>query len=163
MSVAGPLRFAVGTRLPPWGHRLIELSTYALSMNLTLFPKPLGQFIPGFPNSRLVAAATITRPLLPGRRFLSGFSIPISPQLGWQGMATGFVVSQARGVFGGIFASDRGQTPVLPVTISHAIPGGNPEMERQGTLYCEAPASKLDWVRRGTGIATSLLFAFAPF
>jgi outer membrane protein assembly factor BamA len=160
MSVAGPLEFAIGSRLPPWGRHLIELSTYAVSMHFMLFPKPLAQLLPGFPNSRFIAMATIDRPLLPGETLLSGFSI--APQLGWRGIAGGYVLSKARGFTSALFARDRYEQPVLPVAVVHTAEGGV-EDGRGGVLYCELPKPRLDWARRVGGTATSLMFSFVPF
>src|SRR5262249_17798121 len=95
MSIGGPLTFALGSRLPPWGRDLLELSTFTASINMMLFAKPLAAFLPGLPNRRLITAITLSRPLLPGQRFLSGFSI--TPQFGWQGILLGYGISQTRG------------------------------------------------------------------
>jgi hypothetical protein len=159
LSVGGPLQFAIGSRLPPWGRQILELSTYTVSMNLMLFAKPLGSILPGFPDKRFVPALLIQRPSLPGQRLFSGFVI--SPQMGWKGMLTGYGLSQARGLVGGLFESPRAYTPALAVTISHAGPSGSDV--REGTLYCEPEKTKLDWVRQISGIATKLMFSFSPF
>lgn len=160
MSLAGPLEFAIGSRLPPWGRSILELSTYAISMHFMLFPKPLAELLPGFPNTRFIWMATIDRAPLPGETLLSGFSI--APQLGWQGVAMGYGISKIRGLVGNALGRDRYETPVLPVAIVHADEGA-PEDGRGGMLYCEEPKSKLDMARRIGGTATSLMFAFVPF
>ena len=72
MSVAGPLEFSLGSRLPAWGQGLLDLSTYTVSARLLFFAKPIGSLIPFLPNKRFVPLLTISRPLLPGQRFLSG-------------------------------------------------------------------------------------------
>src|SRR5260370_28437962 len=47
LSLGDSLQFAIGSRLPPWGKRVMDLSTFTLSMNLMFFAKPLGSLIPG--------------------------------------------------------------------------------------------------------------------
>jgi outer membrane protein insertion porin family len=153
MSVAGPLEFSLGSRLPAWGQGLLELSTYTLSAKLFFFPKPIGTLIPFLPNKRFVPMLVLSRPLLPGQRFLSGATF--APQLGWQGMLFGYGVGQARDLFHGLFQSDRGFTPDLPVTI---VNGG-----REGTMVCAPPKTGWEWVRQIGGIVTNVGFSFLPF
>jgi outer membrane protein assembly factor BamA len=153
MSVAGPLEFSLGSRLPAWGQGLLELSTYTLSAKLFFFPKPLATLIPILPNKRFVPMLVLSRPLLPGQRFLSGATF--APQLGWQGMLFGYGVGQARDLFRGLFQSDRGLTPDLPVTIAN---GG-----REGTMICAPPKTAWDWARQVSGIAVNAAFSFLPF
>lgn len=153
MSVAGPLEFSLGSRLPAWGQGLLELSTYTLSAKLFYFPKPIGTLIPFLPNKRFVPMLVLSRPLLPGQRFLSGATF--APQLGWQGMLFGYGVGQARDLFHGLFQSDRGFTPDLPVTI---VNDG-----REGTMVCTPPKTGWEWVRQIGGIVTNVGFSFLPF
>jgi len=160
LSIGGALRFKIGTRLPPWGWDLIELSTYTVSMNFMLFPKALAVLIPGVPHSGFLAAATIQRSWLPGEPFLSGFTI--APQLGWVGMAEGYGLSKARWLLGGLFKSGAYEEPALPVSIVHAAPEGQGE-ESLPTLYCEVPKPRMAMVRRAGALATGLLFSFAAF
>lgn len=160
MSIGGALKLKIGTRLPPWGWDLIELSTYSVSMNFMLFPKTLAVLMPGLPHSGFLAAATIQRPWLPGEPFLSGFTI--APQLGWVGMAEGYGLSKARWLLGGLFKTGASAEPALPVSIVHAAAEGQAE-EPPATLYCEVPKPRMDMVRRAGGLATGLLFSFAAF
>jgi len=160
MSLAGPLQFAIGTRLPSWGQNLLELSTYTAALNLMLLPKPLGGIIPGLPNRRFLVALTIQRPPLPGQRFLSGFTV--APQFGWQGILTSYGFSQTRGLLGGVFEDKRQYTPALAVTVSHIGPNG-PDSSREGTLYCEPPKPRLNWLRITGGTASKLVFSLTPF
>jgi hypothetical protein len=159
MSIGGSLYFKIGTRLPPWGWRLVELSTYTVSMNFMLIPKSVATLLPGFPSSGFLAAATIQRPLLPGQPIFSGFSI--APQLGWQGMLLGYGFSRARWLVGPWFSSPSAP-PALAVAIVHATEGGATDATPTGTLYC-APKSRFVWARRAGGLATGLMFSLAPF
>jgi len=153
MSLAGPLEFSLGSRLPAWGQGLLDLSTYALSAKLMFFAKPIGSLIPFLPNRRFVPLVTLSRPLLPGQRFLSGATFV--PQLGWRGMLLGYGAGQARDLLRGAFQSDRNLTPDLPVTI---INGG-----REGTMICAPPKTAWDWARQAGGMALNAGFAFLPF
>jgi hypothetical protein len=153
MSVAGPLEFSLGSRLPAWGQGLLELSTYTLSAKLMFFAKPIGNLIPFLPNRRFVPLLTLSRPLLPGQRFLSG--VTFVPQLGWRGMLLGYGVGQTRDLLRGVFQSDRGLTPDLPVTI---VNGG-----REGTMICVPPKTGWEWARQVSGIAVNAAFSFLPF
>jgi outer membrane protein assembly factor BamA len=160
LSIGGPLTLKIGTRLPPWGWRLIELSTYSVSMNFMLYPKAVALLIPGFPHSGFLAAATISRPLLPGEPFLSGFTI--APQLGWEGVLEGYGISKARWLLGALFKSGAPAQPALPVSIVHVAQEGQEE-DPVGVLYCEAPKPRLNVVRQVGDLATGVLFSFAPF
>ena len=152
MSIGGSLRLAIGTRLPPWGQGLLELSTYTLSLNLMLFPKPIGALIPFLPKRRFLPLATLDRPLLPGQALLSGFTI--APQLGWQGMVAGYGVSQTRTRLLGWLQSGRVPTPDLLVTIAHD--------GHEGTLRCEPPKARFERVRQIAGAAVNVLSSFSP-
>jgi len=152
MSVGGSLHFGIGSRLPPWGRGIFELSTYALSLNLFYFAKPAAALIPFLPNRRFLPLLTLERQLLPGQRLLSGFAI--SPQLGWQGMLAGYGVSQTRNFLQGILQTDRALMPDLLVTVVHD--------GREGTLRCEPPKPRLDRMRQIGGTAVNVLFSFAP-
>jgi len=152
MSIAGPLEFSIGSRLPSWGQGVLDLSTFMVSARLFYFAKPMGALLPFLPNSRFVPLITLSRPLLPGQTFLSGMTI--APQLGWQGMLFGYGVSQVRSLTRGLFESDRSITPPLPVTI---VNGRN-----EGTMLCEPAKTKVDWVKQISGTVVNLGFSFFP-
>lgn len=152
MSMGGPLRFAIGSHLPAWGRGAVELSTYTLSLNLMLFAKPIGALIPFLPNRRFIQLVTVERPLLPGQRLLSGFTI--APQLGWQGMLAGYGISQTRNFLQGLLATERGVTPDLMVTVA--------QDGREGVLRCEPPQPRLNRLRQVAGAAVNVLFSFSP-
>jgi outer membrane protein insertion porin family len=160
MSVAGPLQFAIGSRLPPWGQGLLEMSTYVVSLKLALFAKPLSSLLPIFPNKRFFPELTIARPQLPGQHLLSGFTI--APQFGWQGILAGYGLSKARESTTGLFENKHAYIAELPVTITHVglDPKGHP---REDMMYCEAPKTKLDWTRQISGMGVNLFFSFLPF
>ena len=158
MSVAGPLQFAIGSRLPPWGRRAFELATYSASVNFMLFPKPLGSLLPFLPNKRFIMLLTVERPSLPGQRLVSGFTI--APQFGWLGLAASYGMSQTRTLLSPLFQAERDFQPALPVTIERVgsdVPGGD------GVMYCTLPKTKLDWARQIAGTAVSTALSFVPF
>jgi len=154
MSTLGPLEFAIGSRLPPWGRGILELSTYTVSAKLMYFAKPIGSLIPFLPNKRFLPLVTIGRPMLPGQPLLSGYEF--TPLLGWQGMLLGYGASQMRGFLRPLFDSERNYLPALAVTIER---DGN----LKGTMYCGPAKTKLDWVRQISGTLTNLAFSFVPF
>lgn len=153
MSIAGPLEFSLGSRLPSWGQGLLDLSTYTISLRLMLFAKPIGTLIPFLPNKRFIPLFTISRPLLPGQTFLSGATFV--PQLGWKGMLMGYGASQVRSLTRGVFQSERSWTPPLPVTVVNG--------PREGTMSCELPKTAGDWTRQVSGILFNVAFSFLPF
>ena len=152
MSIGGSLDFAIGSRLPPWGRGLLELSTYTASLNLMLFAKPMGALIPFLPNRRFLQFVTIGRPVLPGDRFLSGFAI--TPQFGWQGMLAGYGMSHTRSFLHSLLGTDRAGAPELAVTVAHE--------GREGVMSCEPPRPRSDRVRQVAGAAVNVLFSFSP-
>jgi outer membrane protein insertion porin family len=149
MSIAGPLEFAIGSRLPPWGRGLLELSTYTVSAHFMFFAKPLSTLLPFLPNRRFLPLLTIQRPVLPGGQIWSGFTI--APQLGWQGMLAGYGMSQTRGLLRRVFESPRALTTVLPVTIAK-------EGSDVGIMNCAVPRTKFDRVRQIGRAATNHMF-----
>ncbi|HEY7390921.1 MAG TPA: POTRA domain-containing protein [Bryobacteraceae bacterium] len=152
MSVAGPLEFAIGSRLPSWGQGAFDLSTFLISAKFFYFAKPIGALLPFLPNKRFVPLLELSRPLLPGQTFLSG--VTIIPQLGWQGMLFSYGASQVRTLTRGIFESDRNLTPPLPVTIVHG--------HDEGTMLCEPPKTAGDWMKQIGGTLFNLGFSFFP-
>jgi hypothetical protein len=154
MSIAGPLEFAIGSRLPPWGRGLLELSTYTVSAHFMFFAKPLSTLLPFLPNRRFLPLMTIQRPMLPGGQIWSGFTI--APQLGWQGMLGGYGMSQTRALLQSVFESPRALTTVLPVTIAK-------DGSDVGIMNCSVPKTKWDRLRQVGGTATNLVFSFSPF
>ncbi|MBV8728833.1 MAG: hypothetical protein JO336_03395 [Acidobacteriia bacterium] len=153
MSVAGPLEFSLASRLPSWGQGMFDLSTYIVSARLMLFAKPIGTLIPFLPNKRFIPLLTISRPLLPGQRFLSGATYV--PQLGWKGMLMGYGASQVRDWMGPVFQSERDLTPPLAVAVVNG--------HKEGTMSCEPPKTALDWTRQISGMLFHLAFSFLPF
>ena len=160
MSIGGSLQFAIGSRLPPWGQGLLELATYTVSAHLMLLPKPLGSILPGLPNRRFFPLLTIQRPLLPGQRFLSGFTV--APQTGWLGMLTGYGVSETRGFTSGLFENKRSYQSTITVSVTHVAPDGTHE-GREGSFYCKPTVTAKDRAWQVMGTATRLVFSLSPY
>jgi len=150
IGIAGLLQAAVGTRLPGWGQGMVDLSTWTISANVVLFPKSMAGLLPWLPRHRFARMLMVHRPILPGQGFLSGFSV--APQLGWRGVVAGYGVSQFRDLVSGLAQTNRSFAEALPVAIT---PGG-------GSLYCEVPKTKLDWMRQITGPAMHLALSVVP-
>ena len=130
------------------------MATYTVSANLMLFPKPVSTLLPFLPQKRFLPLLAISRPMLPGQRFLSGATV--APQLGWRGMLAGYGLSQARDALSGVWQSPRDVTPDLPVTVEAGA-------EQRGVMNCSLPKSKLDWARQIGGTASKLAFSLLPF
>ncbi len=152
MSIAGPLEFSIGSRLPSWGQGAFDLSTFLISAKLFYFAKPMGALLPFLPNKRFVPIFELSRPLLPGQTFLSG--LDIVPQFGWQGMLFTYGASQIRALTRPLFESDRNLTPPLPVTIING--------RSEGTMVCEPPKTAGDWVKQISGTIVNVGFSFFP-
>jgi len=92
MSLAGPLRGSVGSRLPPWGRGLLELSTYTVSFNLFAFSRSFLPVLSSATRKNLLPVVAMERPFLPASGWLSGFAI--APQIGWKTAVAGYASTQ---------------------------------------------------------------------
>lgn len=158
MSVAGPLQFIIGSRLPSWGQGIFEMATYSANLNFVLLPKALGNFIPFLPNKRFLTIVTVDRPSLPGQTFLSGFTI--TPQFRWQGPVASYGISQVRTLVSPLFQSKRDFETGLIVNVERTevdMPGGG------SAMACPLSKTKLDWVRQISRVALNLAFSVVPF
>lgn len=158
LSIAGPLQFAIGSRLPSWGRGVFELSTYTASISFMTFAQPMARIFPFLPDKRFIALGTLHRPQLPGQRWLSGFTI--APQLGWQGMLLSYGLGQSRDLLAGVWESERDFTPPIEVKI---VRGAGPDAPVEGAMLCEMPATRLDRLRQAGSVTTNLMFALTPF
>ena len=141
-SIAGPLRAAVMSRLPPWGSGLFELSTYTASIGLVAWQQPI---IAALAVKKFVPIFALTRGFLPGDSFRSGFSI--APQLGWQGSLIATGASQLQGRLLPLLTPNRGLTPELTVSV---------EGDVSGAILCEAPKPRLKLLRSAAALAVRL-------
>jgi hypothetical protein len=97
------------------------------------FAHPLLPVLSILPNGRLFPLLMLSRPFTPGEGWTSGFSIV--PQFGWQASGLMYAISQIQHRLLPVLAGDRGLVAELPVTVE----GPN----RDGTMFCEAPAPRL--------------------
>jgi hypothetical protein len=149
MSLAGPLRGSVSSRLPPWGQGLVELSTYTLSFNLFAFSRSFLPVLSLATNKTLFPVVALERPFLPGAGWLSGFAI--APQLGWKSGAAGYAATQIHRRLQPLIAGSRGLVPELPVTVRTAT--------GDATLFCQPPKPRLGTLRTAGGVALQHLAA----
>lgn len=174
VSVAGPLEFRVGSRLPAWGSGPLELSTYTARVGLLAFSHPVLTALALTSQTRLLPVVTLERPYLAGQVWQSGFLL--SPQLGWQAMLASYALAQARGAVHAALAPNPAMPPglVIPVqwtsTAEDAVrlrAGQAEKTERQkagraGWLLCESPPPRLRWLRVAGATALDLLLAGQP-
>ena len=151
MSLAGPLRGSVSSRLPPWGQGLLELSTYALSFNVFAFSRSFVPVLTLASRKNLLPVVALERPFLPGAGWLSGFAI--APQLGWKSAVAGYGSTQLHRRLQPLLAGDRGLVPELPVTV-HSVSGDAP-------LFCQPPRPRFGTLRTGGSVALQLLGALS--
>ncbi len=149
-SFAGPLVASIGSRLPPWGAGLFELSTYTASISLIAFAHPLIPALSLNPKRRLLPVLAFSRPFFPGEGWKSGFSI--APQLGWRALALGYATTQFEQRLLPTLSGDRGLVPELPVTIEGPNNNG-------GVMFCEQPAPRLMPLRMAASMSLRFLGA----
>jgi hypothetical protein len=137
MSLAGPVQASIASRLPPWGRGIFELSTYAASISLFAFLKPLLPIVN--PPKRFIPVLALQRSFTPGEGWRSGFAI--APQLGWRNFGVGYVVAQIEGRVAPVLTGIGGSA--LDVTVERA--GG------ETVMSCEAPKPRL-WLMREAGV-----------
>ncbi len=138
-SVAGPVQAAIASRLPAWGRGFFELSTYAGSINVFAFARPLFWFGSAWPKSFMPVAA-VQRAFTPGEGWRSGFTI--APQLGWRNLGAGYAVAQVQGRLVGALAGGGGSA--LEVTVERAA--------GEAVMYCETPRPRMAWMREAVGV-----------
>ena len=92
----------------------------------------------------------LRRPYLPGQRWQSGFVL--SPQLGWRGSAAGSALLQGQRAVKGLLEGDQAGAPDLLVPLwwqpaAAGIEAAAGQARYTGTLVCEAPKPRLNWLR----------------
>jgi outer membrane protein insertion porin family len=149
MSLAGPLRGSVGSRLPPWGRGLLELSTYTLSFNVFAFSRSFLPILSVASNRRLLGVVALERPFMPGAGWLSGFAV--APQIRWKASALSYASRQIHQRLQPLIAGDRGLVPEIQVAVNR--PAGD------AILFCEPPKPRFGALRTSAGFALHLLGA----
>jgi hypothetical protein len=150
-SLAGPLQAAISSRLPGWGHGLLEFSTYTVSLSIFAFGSPLIPILNAPPKFLPVIA--LSRPFSPGDGWKSGFVV--APQLGWPNPALSYFSSQAQGRLMPKLSGERSIQPVLPVTVTRS--------SGEAIMYCEAPKPRLWPLRAAAAIGLHFLGALPAY
>jgi len=162
-SLLKPVQFSIGSRLPSWGSKTLELSTYLASLSLF----PLGQpLTPGFlvqSGSRWKPLLAFGRPYLPGQDWRSGFVL--LPQVGWKGTVynSSFVQAQRMTLNLG---DDPSTPPTLSIPVWHVSSQESkraPQSNFAGSLLCENPKPHLAWVKSATLVAINLALTVPRF
>ena len=138
MSIAGPITASIQSRLPVW-------ATYAISISIFAFPKPILP-IPN-PLPRFMPVLALQRSFTPGQGWLSGFII--APQLGWEENLISYGVNQIQGRTLPLLSGERTAQPVLPVVVNRP--------EGEATMFCEPPKPRFTVFRAGAGLAIHFL------
>ncbi len=149
MSLAGPLRGSVSSRLPPWGRGLLELSTYTLSFNIFAFSRSFLPILSVASNKPLLGVVALERPFMPGAGWLSGFAI--APQIRWKVSALSYASTQIHQRLQPLIAGDRGTVPEIQVAVNR--PAGD------AILFCQPPRPRFAALRTSAGFALQLLGA----
>jgi len=132
----GPLQASIASRLPPWGHGVLDASTYVVRLNLLGFILPIAKAAP----------LVFERPIVPGQEWLSGFAVPsdLSPRAMLMHYGRTHL---ARGVEA-VLDEQKTDSLVVPVTFGSTAD--------DDTLVCDPPKPKLWWLRRGGALAADL-------
>jgi outer membrane protein insertion porin family len=146
-SFAGPLEGSIGSRLPPWGRGIFELSTYTVSLGMVAFAQPIIPALATASKAQLFPILALRRPFLPANGWLSGFSI--APQLGWRASVLSYATTQIQQRTLPVLAGDRALDPELTLSMGR--------MDGEAPLYCEAPRPHLLWLRRGATLGVQFL------
>ena len=139
----GPLQASIASRLPPWGHGVLDASTYVVRLNLLGFILPIAKAAP----------LLFERQVVPGQEWLSGFAVAsdLSPRT----MLMHYGRTHIARAVETVLDEDQQDSLVVPVTF-----GGKLDDD---TLVCDSPKPRLWWLRRGGAVAANLaLTALMP-
>jgi hypothetical protein len=146
VSLSGPVQFVLDGRLPAWGGRLLDLSTYTAFLSLSSFSSPLWQAL-GWENETFwLPAVGITRAYLPGQEWRSGFAL--SPQFGWQATSVSYASTQARERLSGLLAPGDPGPPALSVPVVRRNEESPNTVPTIGRLLCQRPQPRWSWARK---------------
>ncbi len=157
-SLAGPLSYSIGARLPAWGQGPLELSTYAMSFHLIAFSFPALEALSVVPRTRWLPLLTLERPYMPGQRLQSGFMV--APQLGWKATPSSYLLTQLRQAARSALSDESAGQPPLAVPVFRARHSS--ELAAAGFLLCEPAGPRWGWLRAAALTAMDLLLATRP-
>jgi len=152
-SLAGPLEASISSRLPAWGAAMFELSTYAASISMFAFARPLLPALGISTKHPLLPVLALRRPFLPGDGWRSGFAI--APQLGWRAAGIVYGVTQLQERLGPVLSGD----PRLESELIVPLEGPRGD----GAILCDPPQPRLRAVRMTASLALRFLGAVASF
>jgi len=162
LSLLKPLQFSVGSRLPSWGSKTLELSTYFASMTVFPWSEPFAPpFLPS--GNRWKPLLAVTRARLPGQEWRSGFAI--LPQEGWKGTLFNSGLMQAQRV-ALLFGDDSSTLPELPMAVWRVNHEGGPsagEPRLVGSLLCEPSKPRFTWAKSASRTALELALSVPRF
>jgi hypothetical protein len=118
------LEAALSSRLPPWGSGFLQAATYFVSLTLVGFDGPI---------------FALSRPILPGQEWLSGFAI--SPNRSPRSMLLHYGRTHAARAIDTLLDAGGPEPLVVPVKSSN--------QSDSAPLICKPPQGRLWWVRRG--------------
>ncbi len=145
-SLSGPVQFVLDGRLPAWGGRLLDLSTYTAFLSLSSFSSPLWQALGWQEKMLWLPAVGISRVYLPGQEWRSGFSL--SPQFGWPATAASYASTQARERLAGLLIPrDSAQPPLMVPVVRRDRDSAGP-LPTLGHLLCGPPQPRWSWARK---------------
>jgi Surface antigen variable number repeat len=152
VSWFGPLRFAIDTRLPPWGRGILDLSTWLGTFGVLSYTDPVMQILSGETKGIWLPFAALHRPLLPGQELTSGFLL--SPSLGWKDHLLYAGLLHARSAADTALAGGYRAAPLA------ATYGRRDEdaatVAQPGILLCKPRTARLDWLRSGAKMLLDL-------
>jgi len=143
-----PLTASISMRLPPWGQRVFELSSYAVSFNMLAYSSLLKLTT----AKRFLPILALERPFTPGAGWLSGFAF--SPQIPGKLMAANYLYTQFDRRIQPLLAGQRG--PDILVTFKRPAGG-------EATLICESPKPRFYIPRMALSIGLNVVRSFAAF
>jgi hypothetical protein len=161
LSLLKPLQFSIGSRLPNWGSRALELSTYVASMSVFPWSEPFAPlFLPA--GNRWKPVLAVSRPSLPGQEWRSGFAL--LPQAGWKGTLFNTSLIQAQRAVS-LFGDDSATPPALTVPVWRMArqeePAAGPRFV--GSLLCEAQKPHFTWIKSASLAALDLALSIPKF
>jgi hypothetical protein len=153
VSWFGPLRFAVDSRLPPWGRGILDLSTWLVTFGVVSYTDPVMTILTGDTTMLWQPFAALRRPLLPGQETTSGFLL--SPSLGWREHLIHAGVLHARARAGRALGSAGYSPAPLAATMGRREQDGS-MVDQPGIFLCKPRKPRLDWLRSGTRLLWDL-------
>lgn len=131
MAPAMRLEAALSSRLPPWGSGLLQAATYFVSLTFFGFDGPI---------------IALSRPMLPGQEWLSGFAITANGAP--RSMLWHYGRTHAAWAVDRLLDGDASDPLVVPVTSS--------DRQARGPLICSPPPDRLRWLRRGAAVVAKI-------